>query len=330
MMKAALIKGNNISVIGYYYQVIIDSFKEFGVRTDEVDSKQKNLRSYDVVICGELLHFFFRKKKKCKRVFWAQGVAPEESLMRNSSHVRYRILSFLEKWVLKKADFVFFVSKAQKEHYERKYKLKFRDDTYFIMPCFNEQLHTDSFCVSDKYVKNIFCYVGSLSIWQCFDKIVQVYKKIETVLPDSEFRIFTKEVNSAERVLKSYNVKRYVVEYVPEHLLHKKLEGCKFGFVLRENVVVNNVATPTKLSNYLANGIIPIFSDCLLDFASLAHEYKYLLPVNAELDIDDIIKIASEDINPTEIREVYASIFSKYYNPDLYKNMISKKLKGIL
>lgn len=330
MKKAALIKGKNLSVIGYYYQIIIDSLNKIGIETETVDCKRKDFTNFDVVICGELLHFFFRKRKHCKRIFWFQGVAPEESLMRNSSRFRYVVLSYLEKMVLRNADFFFLVSRAQKEHYEKKYKFKLDEDRCFIMPCFNEQLHSDSFFVPNKYIKNIFCYVGSLSVWQCFDRIVKVYRNIEKRLPDAEFRVYTKEIDEAKRVLNYNQVKHYLVEYVPENLLHDKLKECKFGFVLRDNVVVNNVATPTKLSNYLANGVIPIFSDCILDFAKLADDYKYLLAVNDKLDIENIIDVASEEISPIEIQEVYSSIFSKYYNPDLYIDKVTMKLEHAL
>lgn len=44
------------------------------------------------------------------------------------------------------------------------------------------------------------------------------------------------------------------------------LRDVKFGFVLRDDIAVNNVATPTKLSSYLSAGVIPIYSSALKDF----------------------------------------------------------------
>jgi glycosyltransferase involved in cell wall biosynthesis len=46
--------------------------------------------------------------------------------------------------------------------------------------------------------------------------------------------------------------------------------GCDFGYILREDNIVNNVACPTKVVEYLANGIVPIVdSENFGDFKAL-------------------------------------------------------------
>lgn len=49
-------------------------------------------------------------------------------------------------------------------------------------------------------------------------------------------------------------------------MMSEALADVKFGFVLRNDVPVNRVATPTKLSSYLSAGVIPVFSKYLKDF----------------------------------------------------------------
>ena len=50
-----------------------------------------------------------------------------------------------------------------------------------------------------------------------------------------------------------------------------------YGFILREDIVVNHVACPTKLIEYLAMGVIPIV-DCekIGDFSEMGMRYVYL------------------------------------------------------
>lgn len=328
-MNAVLVKGTNLSVIDYYYEVILKSLKRLGVKTREIELKQLRKNVYDVVVFGELtqvLHY----NKNTKYIYWAQGIIPEESMMRNNSWLRYYVLGLLEKRVLKKADFIFFVSDIQKKYYEQKYKLLFPRDKYFIMPCYNEQINVNSFTFPQKYDKNIFCYVGSLAVWQCFNETVALYKKIEEVVSCCEFRVFTSDVEEAIRILKECNVERYSVEFVQGDLLHTKLRECKFGFILRKDTAVNNVATPTKMSNYLANGVIPIYSSCLYAFNNLSSQFKYLLPVSGAFEIDNIVNLASQKIDPIDIKEEYIKIFNYYYNTDYYIEQISLCLNRLV
>ena len=49
---------------------------------------------------------------------------------------------------------------------------------------------------------------------------------------------------------------------------------CSYGFVLRDDIAVNNVACPTKLIEYLQYGIVPILhTERIGDFAALGMQY---------------------------------------------------------
>ena len=64
------------------------------------------------------------------------------------------------------------------------------------------------------------------------------------------------------------------VDTLPADELKKEYEKAQYGFTLRDNIIVNEVACPTKLIDYVKYGIIPILkSDKIGDFVENGLEY---------------------------------------------------------
>ena len=55
-----------------------------------------------------------------------------------------------------------------------------------------------SFYSQNKYKNNTFCYVGSLSAWQCFEKTIEFYKGIEKIVPNTKLLVYTSEQEKAK------------------------------------------------------------------------------------------------------------------------------------
>ena len=78
-----------------------------------------------------------------------------------------------------------------------------------------------------------------------------------------------------------------------------------YGFVLRDDIPVNNVACPTKLVEYMNYGIIPIvLSDEIGDFKDIGFE---------NLSVNNIVK----NLSPKK----------SIHNRDLIKNLYSESKK---
>lgn len=330
--KIYLYQGLNKSVTEYYFSLIVEGI----IERDTIVSSYSSLRDFyrldrnALCIVGEAKHLFalyilgFRNF-----VFWAQGVVGAESYMRHHSIVRYKILNIFEKFALKKSTICFCVSKAQQKYYEKEYLLSLASKC-LVMPCFNTKLNEFSFKHSNKYDNNVFCYIGSLAVWQCFEETVKLYSEIEKRSPKKCFlKIFTKDIEKAKGVINKYNVKNYLVDFVPQERLSEVLSDCKFGFLIREDNIVNRIATPTKMSTYLANGIIPIFSSCINDFSILAKEYKYLISLSDNDDFLKVLDYMNVIIQNDEVYEEYKKIFDQYYNGLVYINRL-KELKNRL
>ena len=180
-----------------------------------------------------------------------------------------------------------------------------------------------------EYENNVFCYVGGLSVWQCFPETVAFYKSIEDKIPNAEFRVFTPDVDKAIQIMEEFGLKRYSAKFVKSDELSKELAECKFGFILRAKSPVNYVATPTKLSNYLASGLIPIVSDSVEYFNEILKDCKYAVILSENSDTKKVIDLALQKAEESKLFIEYSEIFNKYYNDEYHAANISKKISDL-
>lgn len=173
------------------------------------------------------------------------------------------------------------------------------------------------------------CIEGLMAKWQCFEQMAELYSQIEEADSNTMFYVYTFDKDIAEAVIKALNIKNYKVDYAPKEELSEKIKCIKYGFVLREDCTVNNVATPTKFSNYLSNGIIPIYSDSLRSFANVDAETQIGIVCNLDdlnIGAKRILEHTKLPINAEEMKNKCQSVFDTYYNQDRYVEAIKRKL----
>lgn len=260
---------------------------------------------------------------------WFQGVDGVEYLhygkcSRFKKIERYIVLSIYEWIALKKSSLNFFVSQKMLDYYRKTFGYK--KDNYVIMPCFNDQMKTSSFS-DEKYKRPSFVYAGNLAKWQCFPQMIDLYKEIKEKLPNAELTIYSPDQEEAKQILKEKGVEA-LVKYVPYPQLAEEIKEYKYGFLIREDDIVNNVATPTKMCNYLANGIIPIFSNVIGDFKEELKELKYAIPLGERYEgLEKLYELEKEEIKAQDVMSDYKTIFDRYYSKEYYVELIAKSMK---
>ncbi len=332
-MKVIYFRKDINNVTGYYYDIIFDALTENGYCVESLENDSyslivKSIDKNDYVLVTSLFTFIklyllgYRKY-----IYWFQGVSPEENYVLLHSKLRYHIYSQIEKIAIKSIRYKIGVSTYLFNHFEKKYGIYIDRDSTFIMPCFNAGINKDHFFITGKYKKNTFCYAGSMRAWQGFDNILDYYSKIEQLHPDVSFRIYTSDIEIAkEKVLKS-GVLNYTIGCVPIEEVDNALSECKFGFLLREDTIINNVATPTKLGSYLGNGLIPIFTSAIYAYRDLAADNSFLCCLNEMGDTQTIERFLTEDIRPEDVFSEYSSIFDSYFNREEYVKQLQKFLR---
>ena len=267
-----------------------------------------------------------------KKIFWSQGIDPEESMMRDKNKFKYYLKSLIEFIVLRLPSFKLFVSKAMLDHY--KFKYNFNDKNYVIMPCYNLHYSKPLQRNLNRYKNPSFVYAGSLSIWQNIDETLQVYKCLENQIQNSTLTLLTEEIEKANNLLEEHNIKTACVKYVNLRNLNNELLKYKYGFLLRRNNLVNNVATPTKMNSYLACGLIPIFTDAITDYKYQINLQDFSLRISSDLSIDEIAKkiidfeSSKKDYSDLDIE--IKKIFDEYYNDNRYIKEIKAGLREYL
>lgn len=320
----------------YYISIIREAIEKNGNNckvTHALDCVSKE----DIVIVVKVTSFFRIKRRNPsqKTCIWFQGIQPEEIMSSNiniaSKLFYYLAFSILEKFALKKSDLNIFVSDEMRKHYQAKYKnIKAPS---FIMPCFNCVLDKDKFFTKGKYESPNFVYAGSLDNWQCINQTLVLFKEISKYLPEATLTILTKEKEKATELSKKYDITRCKIKYVNKDVIQDELAKYKFGIVLREDIAVNRVATPTKLNSYMSVGLIPIVSICLTDFIEHSEEMDEIIRIR---DIEayrtnalEIVDFNKKTINSNDIFENYSTFFNSYYNSKKYIGELSTLLKKL-
>lgn len=331
MFKLALFEGDKNDATLFYLGIIKEAVEQNGFNVEIVESLS-DINNEDIVLVINPKAFWNVKHhlEDNSMIYWFQGVVPEEVdfyempwIKKLLSKIRYTIL---ERIILKQSDFNFFVSNTMLSHYKKKYGYK--KTNYFVMPCFNQPLLETAF-YDEKYTKPSFVYTGNLAKWQCFEPMVALFAHIKKQLPDATLSVYTQEFERAQTILKKYGVDA-TIKYVPYQQLSEEIKQYKYGFILREDNIVNNVATPTKMNSYLASGIIPIYTDVVGAYKENLGRLQYAVPVQPDnKGIEKLFEMEKQTIQAVDVLNEYKAIFDSYYNRKLYVEQIAEVLSKL-
>lgn len=315
----------------YYINILQVGFEKSGSIVYR-SSTLKDVRKYDKVLTIEAKWFFIAKliNPKANIMNWFQGVVAEEAYLTSNSKIRKELWHFFESFTLRYSKFNIYVSNEMKSYFETRYVVGSKK--YFVMPCFNKELKIE-LINKVKYKTPSFVYAGSLAKWQCVEKTLELYSLIEKSLINSSITLLTKETKLAEVLVKKYKIKNYVIKYVSLDELDLELSKYKYGFILRDDHIVNNVATPTKMNSYLSVGVIPIFSNVIVDFNEKLNMNSFIRldsKFNCKIWCEQILSFDNNDYLDQYENLIFdlKNIFSTYYNKKKYLDLLSIDLRG--
>lgn len=206
----------------------------------------------------------------------AHGAVPEEELYFKGSKKKFYYYSFVEKIIFFRSNYIICVTNAMKKHFINKYK---KNNNNFIIysilphnitfPSTNETFSND---ISHKEI-NIL-YSGGISPWQNIDLMLKTIEDNQS--PNMKYTILTGDREIIEKKILKYDIdsKNIEINSVLPSELGKYYKHADYAFILRDDNIVNNVANPTKLVEYLFYGIVPIvLSPKIGDYIELGYEY---------------------------------------------------------
>jgi hypothetical protein len=199
-----------------------------------------------------------------KTVFWVQGAVPHESFLRNKSKIRFMILNTLEFLAFSQTEKIVYVSDFMKEHYSRLYPwVKNKDQVIYC----NSDLEYNGLLKEE----DSFCYIGGTDKWQNVDSSVFIFDKVLKEKPHSKFYIATFDIENVEKILLRYegvtlNKNIFITSLTNRNEIQNFLSTKEFGFLLRDDILVNNVSSPIKLAEYLSCDVNVITTKSLTSF----------------------------------------------------------------
>ena len=332
-IKFYLPKGQINDATAFYIDLIKNAFldSDFKVSTFNKNDFEINDSDYIIVVsCWDFLSVY-RKNRKAKIIIWFQGLLPEENkmLMGGSLNqkLRFPIYNWMEKKAIKKSYFNFFVSDRMRTHFSEKYD--YNNDNFLIIPCYNKNLNKEYFSSNIK-PKSSFVYAGGIFPWQCFTETAAIYKEIEKNNSNAFLTVLTRDREKAEEVIKSEGIKNYKINYVSLEEVMGELGKHKYGFLLREDNIVNNCATPTKMNTYLSAGLMPIHTNAVHSFNEHINLDGYEIKGNLEYEkaklAEEILLHDDIQIDYDAYYDVCDSNFKEYFDDTYHIKKIKSKL----
>jgi hypothetical protein len=219
-----------------------------------------------------------------KKIVDMHGAAPEELHYRGNLSDS-KDYERVEEYAVKKATHLVFVSEAMRQHFAKKYP-KIPQYQTVLLPIFPKipSPHSKGFqplagAINKTYPngKPVIVYAGGLQEWQQVPKMINAIKKTIDITTHKFFcpqPELMREMLSKEGLSSPPSI---LVDSKSHDELLKIYFECHYGFILRKNNIVNNVACPTKLVEYLAMGIIPIVDyEGIGDFKTLGMQFLRL------------------------------------------------------
>lgn len=243
-------------------------------------------------------------------------------------------ISFTEYMTVKEADRIFSVSNKLKQYLIQNYGCP--ADKFFIYPCLsdNRKFYYDDdlrasvrkelgYNDSDK----VILYAGGLkNVYHVLEQTLVFLNAAAKALNNVKVLLLSKDEVDNKEIQEKYPALkgRYINRSVPNEEMVRYLNAADFGLLFRENVPMNNVASPSKFAEYMLCGLPTIISEGVGDYSELCTKegLGLLLSENdlSNMENVDILGLLSKPFDRGKIAAFGKAHFSKQSRiPDIIK-----------
>jgi glycosyltransferase involved in cell wall biosynthesis len=297
---------------------------------------------------------FVRILPKVRVVYDSRAAILEEFYYNNDNKklssykkIKHLIQVRHEKKMLQIADKVFCVSEKLKSYHLSKNN-GLNEDKFIIIPgaadanlFFNNRdlryRIRKELNINDEIV---LVYSGRLAMkWEIPEKMFQLYKCIEDRIANVTLLLITPDINIAESLRELHNLSNDQIIILKSKYKNVSdyLNAADFALLLRDDVPMNNVASPTKFAEYILCGLPVIISKGIGDFSDLVIRNEFGFVLNDLDNIQTEVPSLSDYIidlmkNPNKYNILHTEIRSwgmKKLSKDIYVNKISNIINSI-
>ena len=191
---------------------------------------------------------------KAHVVFDVHGIVPEE-LLQEKKKLASWIYRLAERMAIIRCNTIICVSQSMLRHLKAKYNNNIKGNEIIlpIIPKVDDIITADQVHCAMRDDRAVI-YAGGMQAWQNVDKMLDAAKE----QPNLKYTFLTGEIQRFSLLLRENSLMNVICLSVkPEEVKDYYLKH-EYGFILRDDVLVNQVACPTKLMEYLYWGVIPI------------------------------------------------------------------------
>lgn len=231
---------------------------------------------------------------KIKTVWDVHGSVPEEYQM-YGSEVGKRIGDELESFFYHHIDVIVVVNNAMKRHLIRKHGNC--NARFVVLPIFNidvtKQYDSSDIAAHHNDHRAVIVYAGGTQKWQ---NVELMHAIMDSTADQYDYKMFVPNPAEFNAMWKNRKAENVIVDSKSPEELSREYMGCDYGFVLRDPVVVNQVACPTKIIEYIQYGIVPIMKTAEIgDFLELGMEFvDYQVCMDGNLPEEEIRRKMAE------------------------------------
>lgn len=294
--------GSYKSYITYPDKYVIGSFLNFIIFC--ILALPKILKGKKVVILTRSFGFdkslYVLKRifhQKISVVYDSRAAGAEEYKYYNEplneqSKKKFAQMLHIENKMVVLADKVFCVSNKLKEYHLRQHP-EIPSHKFHINPCnadesifYYKQDERDEIRqnleLNDRFV---VVYSGGLQMkWHVPKLVFKAFSLIKTEFDNAFFLILThdQEIASEHAKQAGINEQNYKTMSLDNKQVRPYLSASDMGLLIRDNVIMNNVASPTKFAEYVMCGLPVVISDGVGDFSELAVQNQLGVSINFE------------------------------------------------
>lgn len=278
----------------------------------------------DLMICENLwcawLGCITNKKLYTPYVIDYHGVVPEEYVYYGICKYNdefYRYLKRIERESLINAEKIICVSKQFVNYIKSNFPVS-SNRIYHVPCCINECVYEFDLIKQKEMRKNlnleekiVFIYAGSIVKYQCVEEMIWIFSIIHKLKNNAYFIFLSAYDNfaSIEGLFSKYNVPTtsYCIKSVPHQDIDKYYVIADYALIFRENHLLNKVASPTKIAEYLKYGLVMFATDNIGDINEIPTK-KFLI------DYQDIKDKNEANILKMEIKKLSDNDRIKNFN----------------
>ena len=266
--------------------------------------------------CYKGLVFVKLFPKKTKLIIDFHGAVPEEYAYENPTtfdRKKYERAEKGELFLANSADYMICQSEEMKCHLSRKYganserisvyKCGVDMELFKILP--QERIEKRKELGIDNN-DMVFVYSGGMHRWQRIADTLSIFDQYHAQNVNSKMLVLTRDQKNLDRIINENNLSHLKDSIISISLtineVPKYLNVADVAFLLRDNVVMNAVASPTKLGEYLACGL-PVVTTEVANKWVVEEARDFVLNIDDVEDVNHEIDTLINHVDKKKIRE---------------------------